>query len=114
VTVIGGRSALAVLALAGVLVAAGCGSSQSAPSYASRAIAEANLTAIDANIVQAVSENPSALPGLTSNYVEALRSSRNALGVDEVKSKLNEVIGQLGASCQQCTASLQQELAGLG
>lgn len=111
------RRELVVAVVAALTVAglSGCGPSTSEPAEsAGRAIAEAKVVALETQLTQALTANPSALPGLTSEYVQVLRESTDALGADDVKQRLSEQAARLGPSCPSCAQSLSAEIAQLG
>lgn len=68
--------------------------------------AEANLTAINANMTIAFSSNPGSLPQLTQQYISAVQSSESVLGADEARQKLSSTASMVAPYCGACAQSL--------
>jgi len=107
--------AIAAVLLLATIALSGCGPSTTAPAESvGRAVAEAKVVAIEAELTQALTSNQGALPGLSSEYVQVLRESIDALGADDVRQRLTEQAARLGPSCPSCAQSLNAMLADTG
>jgi hypothetical protein len=109
------RTAIAAVLLLATIALSGCGPSTTAPAEsAGRAVAEAKVVAIEAELTQALTSNQGALPGLTSEYIRVVRESTDALGVDDVRQRLTDQAARLGPVCPSCAQSLNAMLADTG
>ena len=104
-----------VIAIAAGLALGGCGNTSNNPiSNGNRASAEANLTALSANMTIAISSNPGSLPQLTQEYVTAVQNAESLLGSTEAKQKLSQTAAQVAPYCSACAQSLNAASAQIG
>ena len=104
-----------VIAIAAGLALGGCGNTSNNPiSNANRASAEANLTALSANMTIAISSNPGSLPQLTQQYITAVQNAESLLGADVARQKLSSTSAQVAPFCAACAESLNAASAQIG
>ena len=79
----------------------GCGG-HSAGKSVNQPIAEAHLTAIDAEITTAETTGSGSLPDLTGKYITEIQSSLDVIGAAEAKQKLADIQAKLAPYCTSC------------
>jgi len=109
-----------VVAIAAALALGGCGhtsgsqTSNNPISNGNRMTAEANLTAINANMTIAMTSDPGSLPQLTQQYIAAVQSAESLLGTDEARQKFSTTASQVAPYCATCVQSLNAAIAQIG
>ena len=100
------RAGIALVIVA-ALVLGGCGNASDNPvSNGNRLSAEAQLTAINANMTVAMTSDRGSLPELTQEYITAVQDSEKLLGADVAKQRLTDTAMQLTTACSSCAQSL--------
>ena len=103
------------LAVAAGLALGGCVNASNNPiSNGNRISAEANLTALNANMTIAMTSNPGSLPQLTQEYITAVQNAESLLGADEARQRLSATASQLAPYCATCVQSLNAASAQIG
>ena len=93
----------------------GCGNASNNPvSNGNRMTAEADLTALNANMTIAITSNRGSLPQLTLEYITAVQNAESLLGADEARQKLSAIASQVAPYCATCVQSLDAASAQIG